>query len=428
MILLLGLVLVFSGTAQTTKVLFLGNSYTGWNEMPVIFRGLATEAGDSVMVDGNIIGGYTLGYPGAGHLYNNASINMIERGYWDYVVLQEHSQMPTIPHYRDNYTFPAADSLNMIIQQSNTCAQTVFFMTWGRKYGGEQCINSYCSPDFVDFFHMQDSLESAYMYMTLSNQAMCSPVGISWSNSIANGDPIELFDTDESHPSLAGSYLAACTFYASFFQKTPVGINYFAGLPPADATYLQEMAEMTVLSDPEQWNIFPPIPISASFTYELDGSLANFTNTSINTSIYEWNFGDPLSGMLNTSTLENPTHHYALPGTYIVSLTASDSCQYDMAYDTIVITETGINFHEDPGIKIFPNPATDILYMQMDVEQTYSEYEIMGLDGRSLLAGDIMNTNGKAQIGNLSVLSPGTYFLVLREEDRFIVRKILITP
>ena len=426
--LVFGLSLFLTGSAQTTKVLFLGNSYTGWNDLPNIFKELAIEAGDSVSVEGNIIGGYTLGIPGAGHLYNNTSTNMIGRGDWNYVILQEQSQMPTIPFYRDNYTFPAADSLNKIIQQHNTCAQTVFYMTWGRKYGGEQCIDTHCSPVFVDYFHMQDSLESAYMNMTLSNEAMCAPVGISWSNSIANGDPIELFDTDASHPSLAGSYLAACTFYASIFLKSPVGINYYAGLAPADAAYLQEIAETAVLTDPEQWNIFPQLPVFTSFTFELDGSLASFTNTSINTSSYAWNFGDPLSGTMNTSIEENPSHEYTFPGTYVVTLLAGDSCQFELAYDTIVIVETGLDPQADLAVKIFPNPATDIIYLDMDDGHNFNKYKLIGLDGTSYLSGDLKVINGKAQIGNLSVLSPGTYFLVLRDEDRSIVQKILISP
>ncbi|MEN8225841.1 MAG: DUF4886 domain-containing protein, partial [Bacteroidota bacterium] len=262
-------------TAQETKVMFIGNSYTGANNLPNTFKELALSAGDSVFVDGSVIGGYTLGYPGQAHLTNPSTIEMIQRGYWDFVILQEQSQMPTIPYYRDGYTYPAAAALNTIVQENNACAQTVFFMTWGRKMGGQQCIGSYCSPVFVDYFHMQDSLETAYMNMTLTNDAMCAPVGISWSNSIANGDPIELFDTDGAHPSLAGTYLAACTFYAAIFLKTPVGLGYTGGLSQPDAAYLQQIAA-TTMADPVAWNIFPPEPVTASFTYELVGTFATF--------------------------------------------------------------------------------------------------------------------------------------------------------
>ena len=58
------------------------------------------------------------------------------------------------------------------------------YMTWGRRFGGRQCdtpqIN--CSPNFVDFDHMQDSLESAYKRAADSISAFIAPVGISWKN------------------------------------------------------------------------------------------------------------------------------------------------------------------------------------------------------------------------------------------------------
>jgi len=407
--------------------MFMGNSYTGWNQLPTILKELALEAGDSIFVDGNVIGGYTLGIPGQGHLHNTTSIGMIERGYWDYVIMQEQSQMPTIPYYRDGYTFPAADSLNKIIQESNACVKTMFFMTWGRKYGGEQCVNTHCSPVFVDYFHMQDSLESAYMYMTLSNEAMCAPVGISWSNSIANGDPIELFAADQSHPSLAGSYLAACTFYAAIFQKSPLGINYNAGLSPADAAYLQEIAETTVLTNPKQWNIFPLDTLIASFSFELDGGLASFVNSSVNTHVYNWNFGDPLSGNQNTSSMVNPTHFYENPGTYYVSLQAGDSCRYDIAYDSLVILDVGLREQDEPIVQCFPNPVKDLLIIK-SLDGLFHSWQIARMDGCVCLAGELTIENKKAQITGLSVLTPGIYLLSLTGETKRVNKKIIISP
>jgi len=56
------------------------------------------------------------------------------------------------------------------------------------------------------------------------------------------------------------------------------------------------------------------------------GATVNFTNSSSNNPVsYLWNFGDPASGGNNTSTLTNPNHVYAIPGTYYVTLTATNS-------------------------------------------------------------------------------------------------------
>lgn len=428
-VLSLCVLVVFPLAAQQTNVLFLGNSYTAQNQLPNKFKELALSAGDTVHVDSNTPGGYTLGVPGNAHLYNTNSLELINEGIWDFVVLQDQSQMPTIPYYRDNYTFPAADSLNTIILHANGCAKTVFYMTWGRKYGGQQCINSYCSPVFTDYFHMQDSLEAAYMHMAVSTDAYCAPVGKSWSNSIANGDPIELFASDASHPSLAGTYLAACTFYATMFNKSPVGIEYTAGLSFADAEYLQQVAAYTVLGDPGQWNIFPPEPFAASYTYEINGTFGQFTNTTTpDASVYLWDFGDPVSGNTNTSSMENPNHIFSGAGNYTVTLIAGDSCRHDIFQDSLTVITIGIPEEDDSQISTYPNPISDVLNIYLGGETDLANYLITGLDGKIYRHGSLLSENKKAQIAGLSVLSPGVYFLILSGDKEKITRKIIVSP
>jgi hypothetical protein len=51
---------------------------------------------------------------------------------------------------------------------------------------------------------------------------------------------------DRRHPTLAGSYLAACTFYAALFAESPVGHPYTAGLSDEAALTLQKIAWQTV--------------------------------------------------------------------------------------------------------------------------------------------------------------------------------------
>jgi PKD repeat protein len=56
---------------------------------------------------------------------------------------------------------------------------------------------------------------------------------------------------------------------------------------------------------------------------------------------YSWNFGDAASGAANTSTLRNPVHTYAAPGTYTASLVVTDNQGYASAAATKVITVSG---------------------------------------------------------------------------------------
>lgn len=71
-------------------------------------------------------------------------------------------------------------------------------------------------------------------------------------------------------------------------------------------------------------NIKEAPPNNASFTYSCtNNTTVNFTNTSTLCPATTWDFGDVLSGPNNNSTLQNPTHTFSAPGTYIVTLIAT---------------------------------------------------------------------------------------------------------
>jgi len=55
---------------------------------------------------------------------------------------------------------------------------------------------------------------------------------------------------DRRHPSLEGTYLAACTVLASVYGRNPMGNSYTAGLAPETAAYLQQIAWETVRAFP----------------------------------------------------------------------------------------------------------------------------------------------------------------------------------
>ncbi len=120
-------------SAQTTKrVLFLGNSYTNVNNLPQMLADVASSVGDVVTFDSNTPGGYTL----QGHSTNASSLSKIAIGNWDYVVLQEQSQLPSFSNTQvANSVFPYAHYLDSLINAQNPCAETAFYMTWGRKNG-----------------------------------------------------------------------------------------------------------------------------------------------------------------------------------------------------------------------------------------------------------------------------------------------------
>ncbi len=236
------------GQKKTKRVLFLGNSFTYVNDLPGMIAEIAKSTGDSLSYDSNLPGGHSIG----NHSLNTVSIGKIMLGNWDFVVLQGQSyELAT--ETPEVYPFPYARKLDSLINVYNDCAETVFYMTWGLKNGDP---SSCATVPFLCTYEKMDSIiHSNYRRMTDSNDAIVSAVGAVW-RSIRKTNPlIELYQSDESHPSLAGTYAAACCFYASLYRKNPALITYNPGIPPADAAIIRNAAKLVVYDSLLHWHI-----------------------------------------------------------------------------------------------------------------------------------------------------------------------------
>jgi hypothetical protein len=100
-------------------------------------------------------------------------------------------------------------------------------MTWARRHAPES----------------QKSITDAYNQIGKELGATVVPVGTAWQRFLAKHDQPVLHDKDGSHPTLAGSYLAACVFYAVLFGESPVGIeDDGAGIVGRETTLFQKVA------------------------------------------------------------------------------------------------------------------------------------------------------------------------------------------
>ncbi|MFA6152283.1 MAG: SGNH/GDSL hydrolase family protein [Chitinophagaceae bacterium] len=236
------------GQKKTKRVLFLGNSFTYVNDLPAMIAEMAKSTGDSLSYDSNLPGGHSIG----NHSLNAVSIDKIKLGNWDFVVLQGQSyELAT--ETPEVYPFPYARKLDSLINLYNDCTETVFYMTWGLKNGDPSSCPTV--PFLCTYEKMDSIIHSNYRRMSDSNDAIVSPVGAVW-RSIRKTNPlIELYQADESHPSLAGTYAAACCFYASLYRKNPALITYNPGLPSADATIIRNVAKLVVYDSLLHWHI-----------------------------------------------------------------------------------------------------------------------------------------------------------------------------
>lgn len=243
-----------SFSQEEIRVLFLGNSYTYVNDLPKIIEDIATNENKVFKHASVTPGGCTLFQ----HVESQTSLSKIRQGNWDFVVLQEQSQLPVIDYYRHNTLKPSYKALYDSIMLYNPNAKVVGYMTWGRRYGGQQCVNFgeglYCSADFVDFNHMQDTLTAAYCENAYATNSYVAPVGEAWKAALATDPSLVLHSSDNSHPSYDGSYLAACVFYSVFWNKTPIGIYHDKQIDEAKSELLQSIANDVFFNNLEKWN------------------------------------------------------------------------------------------------------------------------------------------------------------------------------
>ncbi|MBK7129810.1 MAG: T9SS type A sorting domain-containing protein [Crocinitomicaceae bacterium] len=368
----LSLFVSIAASAQITKkVCFIGNSYTATNDLPSMVSSLANADGNTLVKDENAPGGYTFEL----HSTNATSLSKISSNTWDYVVLQEQSQLPSFPWTQvTTDVLPFATILCDSIRSANPCAIPLFFDTWGRQFGDDQW-------DSIDTFtEMNQRLYNAYEYMADDNSGMLAPIGIAFehiNNDIAAVVPFaSLYSGDGSHPSTYGTYLAACIFYETIFGVDPNGNTYYpVSITGTQAAYLQSVAHH-VLHDVDSISLDFTQPL-ADFDYTLSGTEINFTNLSEHAMEYAWDFGDG-----NNSSLENPVHDFGAYGTYTVTLIATYCDRADTTEIMITLDHLQLN-EEQQQFQVYPNPANSNGF-NLSGYLANEPVEIFSTDGRKV--------------------------------------------
>jgi len=398
---------------QAKRVLFLGNSYTQVNNLPQILTDVAASVGDTVITDQSTPGGYTLQL----HSTNATSLNKIMMGGWDFVVLQEQSQLPSFPiNQVMTDVYPYARFLDSLVNAYNPCAETVFYRTWGRKNGDA----SNCSwwPPVCTYQGMDSLLQLRYMMLADSNEAIVSAVGAVWKYIRQNYPGIELYQMDESHPSQAGSYAAACCFYTTLFRKDPLSISYNYTLSESDAHLIRTAVKQVVYSHLMYWHIGEYNPVS-NFSHEVQDDLwVTFTNLSQEATDFVWDFGDG-----EQSTEINPEHAYPSSGAYEVQLVAAHCSLADTVQQQVfvVLTETNGSSEESP--EIYPNPVSDKLQIKMP-EGKLDRITLFDASGNSLPT-QLVNQNQQIVTLDFSQMLPGSYFLKVEINQVQYIFKVL---
>jgi hypothetical protein len=222
------------GDRPGLRVLFVGNSFTFKNSLPALVHELAAGDPGATPI-------FSVEYAAPGWSLHQADrdgglAKLLRDVKWDVVVLQEKSWLLSFPEQEWlRGTYPFARDLRDKIAPGG--ARTVLFMTWGYALGDRwnQPHDTYTA--------MQERLWSGYSKLGVDLGAQVAPAGLAWAEALRREPRLDLWAGDGEHPSLLGSYLAACVFYRVLTGREPARSHFTAGIQAGQARLLQQVAE-----------------------------------------------------------------------------------------------------------------------------------------------------------------------------------------
>jgi hypothetical protein len=229
---------------QTKAMLWVGNSFFYYNNsmhghVTQLIRGssMADKTGHravSATISGSGINWHDLEShfkPNAVGSYSfNAKNEVVFNTFtkpFDVVLMMDCSQCPIHPQLRSVFYEYAKKNSDIARKHG---ARPAFFMSWA----------------YADVPEMTEQLAAEYNKADQENNALVVPAGLAFAASIKQRPDIALTIADKRHPTMAGTYLAACTVLASIYKTNPEGNTYLAGLDAATAKHLQTVAWQTV--------------------------------------------------------------------------------------------------------------------------------------------------------------------------------------
>jgi hypothetical protein len=234
---MLGLVVGLASTAgaqqDTTRILFVGNSFTYFYNLPQVVAAMAREQGVVLLTRQSTVGGSSLEQHWKGEKGTQTQA-LIESANWDYVVFNNHSTSPIdAPESFREYGQKFAD----LVQQRG--AKPVFMMTW-----------AYESNPL-----MQPAITAGYLQLATATQSAYVPAGPLFAEARKWRPDLDLF-ADDKHPSSNGTYLLGLAFVKYFTGKATATMPsrlttrdidgeklYLLFMKDEDAAFLQQLVD-----------------------------------------------------------------------------------------------------------------------------------------------------------------------------------------
>lgn len=220
------------------RVLFVGNSYFYYNDslhnhVKRIVEELRPDLAESLQYKSATIGGAALSHHALDSLLTPGKLGIDDS--FDLVIFQGGSAEVLTDRRRKTFFEMARSHAN---KARATGAEVAFYMT-----------HAYVPPHKRAEPGMINTIASSYVTAGEQNKALVIPVGYAFELSYAMKPDLALHKHfDGSHPSLYGTYLAACVVYLSVYGGSLDGLEYtyFGEVPEDIALHLQTVATATV--------------------------------------------------------------------------------------------------------------------------------------------------------------------------------------
>lgn len=388
---------------DTTRVLFIGNSFTGANNLPELFKQLAINSGKAVYINAYTPGGISVGDTNQGnsaHMNNPFVFSLIRSRKWDYLVLQDnqgrfclgYGQFPPSSRVIEGH-LKIRDSLLFY----SPCGRLVLYTGFGPKNGyppygntGEALI---------------DTIYNNYQFLNARAKELIAPIGAAFKQIMHHHPSMELWDTDATHPSKKGSYLAASVIYSSIFKSSPIVSTYNPGLVVSEDSIIKYTAFSTTVDSLNKTGL-------AGFTPKI----SIFNNRLFVES------GSDCTWYLNNQSLNTVQNCELLlqdRGTYFVKTTGANGCP-QKSFDLVI---TSIPDPKASVIDIYPNPAAGYFFVNA-TNWNGEPINVIVNNSTGIVIKRFKLIRYHQQI-SFPDLSAGVYFIQFHLSPKVVVRKLI---
>ena len=191
------------------NVLFLGNSFTFFNDLPAMMKKLCDDENIEVFTDSVTRGGAYLRQftDPADELSAKLAHKLGERK-WDTVILQDQSANPA----RNPDDIREACKKIAALFPENT--EFLLYQTWSYRDATEKLASVR-----MTYPEMRRKLREGYTQAADAIGGRTVPVGEAFA--LASREGIDVYCSDDYHPNEKGTYIAACAFIRSIWKKIP---------------------------------------------------------------------------------------------------------------------------------------------------------------------------------------------------------------